>query len=84
MSEKEGIDYGIWDVEIKGRENTIWEKYIIKGILTFPPGYPDSPPRFTFLNNFQHIHVYDDGAICLNLISENHWRHDIRVAYILN
>ena len=73
-----------WKILIKGRENTIFEggKYPIS--LIFDENFPMNAPKIKFPQDFQHIHVYEDGMICLPLLSENNWKSQYDLIYILN
>lgn len=46
--ENKAINYYIWDVVIKGRDDTIFEGGKFKGTVNFPGDYPAKPPVFLF------------------------------------
>jgi len=72
-------------VTITGRkDDSLWKDYQkIQGILKFPKNYPLEPPSFTFDENFQHIHVYEGGAICLPLLTFERWEFKTSLLNIL-
>lgn len=37
--------------------------------MLFSEEYPFIPPRVLFQKNFKHVHVYDDGEICLGMLN---------------
>ncbi|KAL4466486.1 hypothetical protein ABPG72_016627 [Tetrahymena utriculariae] len=84
LIEKDGVldDYKIL-VSFKGRQETIWQNYEIKGILSFPADFPIEPPSFQFIENFQHIHVYSNGVICLPLITKDFWNTKTTVLNVI-
>jgi ubiquitin-protein ligase len=34
--------------------------------MKFPSDYPNQPPELTFLSEFWHPNVYDNGKVCIS------------------
>jgi len=71
-----------WELVIKGRAGTIWDGGIYKVMLNVPFYFPEKPPKVKFLappgkDRFNHIHVYGDGKLCLDLIDPKVFRADV-------
>jgi ubiquitin-protein ligase len=76
-------DYSRWRIIVTGRPGTIWEGYVLKGLILFNGNYPTSPPFIAFSPDFKHIHFYSDGRICLNYLSLEHWSYRTTIANLL-
>jgi len=57
-----------WTVYIAGPQGTPYEGGIFKGLMTFPPDYPNSPPSLKFHSDFWHPNVYNDGRVCISIL----------------
>ena len=51
--------------------------------LSFPSQFPFVPPKVQFKTKIYHPSVDDEGRICLQIIRQEHWKPDIKVARIL-
>lgn len=68
---------------IPGRKGTLWEGGVYPVEITFPAEYPKLGPIIQFEPDFEHVHVYEGGAICLPLIEAQYWRSKTSMADIL-
>lgn len=59
-----------WRLGIRGRKGTIWEGGLYCATISFPNDYPESPPLFIFDKDFEHIHIYNSGDVCLDLVNK--------------
>jgi len=71
-----------WELVIKGKPGTLWEGGIYKILLNVPFYFPERPPKVKFLpppgkDRFNHVHVYGDGRLCLDLIDAKVFRADV-------
>lgn len=71
-----------WDCKIPGKKGTIWENGLYPVTLQFFNDYPVKAPVVSFPKGFKHPNVFDDGKVCLSLISVG-WRASISVKEIL-
>ncbi|KAM0674343.1 ubiquitin conjugating enzyme Ubc7/UbcP3 [Gurleya vavrai] len=60
--------YNIWDVFIRGSENSLYEGTVMHAQLIFPPEYPIYPPQMYFLQKMFHPNVYPDGKVCISIL----------------
>lgn len=58
-----------WRLGIRGKPGTIWEGGLYCATITFPDDYPESPPHFEFDKDFEHVHIYSSGDVCLDLVN---------------
>jgi ubiquitin-conjugating enzyme E2 A len=61
-----------WEAVIFGPEETQWEGGCFKLILEFTEEYPNKPPNVKFVTTLFHPNVYNDGKICLDILT-NQW-----------
>ena len=73
-----------WEILIKGRENSLFDKGFYPITVIFPENFPLKAPKIIFPKEFQHIHVYEDGEICLPLLTEKNWSSQYNFIYIIN
>lgn len=73
----------LWVVWIPGKAGSDWEGGKYPVTITFPPNYPLAPPQIAFPSDFQHVHVYEGGAICMPLLEGEHWKSKIRMSDII-
>jgi len=71
-----------WELVIQGKKDTLWSGSFIKIVIEVPFYYPEKPPKVKFLppqgkEKFQHVHVYGDGKLCLDLIDAKVFRADV-------
>lgn len=58
-----------WEAIIFGPEDTIWEGGTFQLVLEFTEDYPNKPPKVKFLTQMFHPNIYNDGSICLDILS---------------
>eukprot|EP01100_Stratorugosa_tubuloviscum_P007064 TRINITY_DN297_c1_g1_i2.p1 TRINITY_DN297_c1_g1~~TRINITY_DN297_c1_g1_i2.p1 ORF type:complete len:161 (+),score=58.94 TRINITY_DN297_c1_g1_i2:74-556(+) len=72
-----------WNATIVGPDDTPWEGGIFTLRLSFPPNYPDKPPKVQFLTSYMyHPNVFSDGSLCLDIIQDK-WSPVYSVSSIL-
>ena len=64
-------DQFVWRLGIRGREGTIWEGGLYCATIKFPRNFPEYPPVVIFDSDFEHIHIYSSGDICLDLVNKD-------------
>lgn len=52
-------------------DDTAWEGGTFKLSLAFTEDYPNKPPLVKFMSKLFHPNVYNDGAICLDILQSN-------------
>lgn len=57
-----------WDVAIFGPPSTLYEGGYFKAHMSFPSGYPYSPPTFRFLTKMWHPNIYESGDVCISIL----------------
>ncbi|KAH9990881.1 ubiquitin-conjugating enzyme/RWD-like protein [Russula vinacea] len=57
-----------WDVMIIGPPDTLYEGGFFKARLTFPPEYPDLPPKMRFITPMWHPNIYANGDVCISIL----------------
>jgi len=57
-----------WQIVIVGPPDTLYEGGYFNAILTFPPEYPNLPPRMQFTTEIWHPNVYEDGRVCISIL----------------
>jgi ubiquitin-protein ligase len=53
-----------WRVWVEGPDGTPFEGGIFRTTMEFPENYPMAPPTVTFVSDFFHPNVYEDGKVC--------------------
>mmetsp|Transcript_9134 Transcript_9134/g.10304 ORF Transcript_9134/g.10304 Transcript_9134/m.10304 type:complete len:114 (+) Transcript_9134:19-360(+) len=71
-----------WEAVIIGPEETIWEGGIFKLKMVFSEEYPNKAPDVRFVNKMFHPNIYNDGTICIDILS-HHWSPIYDVSAIL-
>jgi ubiquitin-conjugating enzyme E2 A len=71
-----------WNAVIFGPDETEWEGGVFKLILEFSEDYPNKPPKVKFLTKMFHPNIYNDGSICLDILS-NMWSPVYDISSIL-
>ena len=71
-----------WEAIIFGPEDTIWEGGVFRLVLEFTEDYPNKPPKVKFLTKMFHPNIYNDGSICLDILSHQ-WSPVYDVSSIL-
>jgi len=59
-----------WEVMIMGPADSFYEGGFFKAHLTFPPDYPQKPPKLKFASEFWHPNVGKDGDVCISILHE--------------
>ncbi|KAL0227856.1 hypothetical protein RCL1_003999 [Eukaryota sp. TZLM3-RCL] len=60
-----------WTAVIFGGSGTPFEDGVFRLSLTFSESYPNEPPKVKFLSKMFHPNIYNDGSICLDILSNN-------------
>ena len=71
-----------WKAVIFGPDQTEWEGGVFRLILEFGEDYPNKPPKVKFLTKMFHPNIYNDGSICLDILS-NMWSPVYDISSIL-
>jgi len=71
-----------WQAVIFGPEDTPWEGGVFKLSMEFNEEYPNKPPVVKFQTKIFHPNVYNDGAICLDVL-QNQWSSIYDISAIL-
>ena len=71
-----------WRAVIFGPDDTEWEGGVFRLILEFTEDYPNKPPKVKFLTKMFHPNIYNDGSICLDILS-NMWSPVYDISSIL-
>ena len=59
-----------WDAIIFGPEDTPFEGGTFKLTIDFTENYPHDPPKVKFVTKMFHPNIYQDGSICLDILSD--------------
>jgi len=57
-----------WEIMIIGPTDTLYEGGIFKAVLSFPPEYPNQPPKMRFTSEIWHPNVYANGEVCISIL----------------
>ena len=68
----EGGDLLQWNAFIEGPHDTIWEGGLFELSIKFTQEYPTKAPNIKFTTKMFHPNIYNDGSICLDILS-NQW-----------
>ena len=60
----------VWHANVKGPDDTPWEKGIFHMVLRFPDEYPDLPPQLTLSTKIEHPCV-SGNTVCLDLLQKS-------------
>jgi len=71
-----------WKAVITGPDSTPWENGTFKLSIEFTEEYPNKPPKVKFETKMFHPNIYNDGAICLDIL-QNQWSPIYDVSAIL-
>jgi len=72
-------DYLNWEVIIIGPPDTFYEGGWFKAKLTFPPEYPQRPPKMKFVSKMWHPNISKDGDVCISILhepGEDNWGYE--------
>ncbi len=67
----EGDSLFRWKAVIFGPDDTIWEGGAFRLVIEFTEEYPNKPPKVKFITKMYHPNIYNDGSICLDILSAN-------------
>ncbi|KAI5179829.1 ubiquitin-conjugating enzyme E2 I [Nematocida sp. AWRm80] len=76
------LDLFIWDCIIPASDTSAFKDHTFKVCIQFFEGYPIVPPQVKFINRVFHPNVYEDGYICLDLLSTE-WTPSMNIKTIL-
>lgn len=76
-------DIMLWEAVILGPDDTPFEEGMFKIVLQFPKKYPLIAPNVHFATRIFHPNVYEDGAICLDVL-QSCWSPVYDVSTILS
>jgi len=68
-----------WEVLIVGPPDTLYEGGFFKARLTFPPEYPNLPPKMKFVSEIWHPNIYANGNVCISILhppGEDKWGYE--------
>ncbi|MEN2498999.1 MAG: Ubiquitin-conjugating enzyme E2 B [Marteilia pararefringens] len=71
-----------WQGYIIGPQNTPFEDGTFKLTMNFSEEYPNKPPVVKFITPMFHPNIYEDGAICLDILTKN-WNSTYHISTIL-
>jgi len=57
-----------WEIMIIGPADTLYEGGFFKARLTFPPEFPDLPPKMRFITPMWHPNIYPNGDVCISIL----------------
>jgi len=57
-----------WEITIFGPPGTPYESGLFKAQMTFPPEYPNLPPKLIFTSEIWHPNIYGDGKVCISIL----------------
>ncbi|KAH9981994.1 ubiquitin-conjugating enzyme/RWD-like protein [Russula compacta] len=57
-----------WEIMIIGPVDTLYEGGFFKARLTFPPEFPDLPPKMRFITPMWHPNIYPNGDVCISIL----------------
>ncbi|CAK8574287.1 unnamed protein product [Lathyrus sativus] len=57
-----------WNVTIIGPPDSLYDGGFFNAIMSFPPDYPQNPPRMKFTSEIWHPNVYSDGTVCISIL----------------
>ena len=57
-----------WEAYVAGPTETDYEGGVFVARLKFPPDYPLSPPKMTFISEVWHPNVYKNGEVCISIL----------------
>lgn len=59
-----------WQVLMNGPTDTLFEGGWFKATLSFPPDYPNKPPKMKFQSDMWHPNIHKDGLVCISILHE--------------
>ncbi|KAM0676866.1 ubiquitin conjugating enzyme Ubc7/UbcP3 [Binucleata daphniae] len=60
--------FNLWDVFIKGSEDSLYEGTVMHAQIRFPFDYPIQPPKMKFITEMFHPNIYPDGKVCISIL----------------
>eukprot|EP01084_Bolivina_argentea_P127983 226299_1 len=79
------LDLFNWKGIMMGPADSPYETGIFHFAVEFPPNYPFSAPKFTFLQKVYHCNVYDNGRLDCDILcsSTNQWSPALTISKVL-
>eukprot|EP01113_Clastostelium_recurvatum_P018201 TRINITY_DN2147_c0_g1_i1.p1 TRINITY_DN2147_c0_g1~~TRINITY_DN2147_c0_g1_i1.p1 ORF type:complete len:168 (-),score=29.74 TRINITY_DN2147_c0_g1_i1:33-536(-) len=68
-----------WQIMIVGPSDTLYEGGFFEARLSFPPEYPNKPPKMNFVTEIWHPNVYPTGEVCISILhppGEDKWGYE--------
>lgn len=62
-----------WKVTMEGPPDSPYSGGIFNLIMNIPQKYPHSPPKVQFITKIFHPNIFEDGRICLDILSNTQW-----------
>ena len=69
-----------WRLEFDGREGTLLQNGTYEVEIRIPDSFPGIAPECFFLDKFEHVHVYQDGKVCMPMLDSKSW--DPRISIV--
>jgi len=66
----DNTNFLLWNVLLFGPQETIFADGVFKCQLEFTKNYPNTPPKFKFIDNFYHPNIYPDGRVCMSILHD--------------
>lgn len=66
----DGSNLFVWSVLVMGPQDTPYQDGLFRATLTFPPTYPQQPPKLKFTTPMWHPNVAPDGSVCISILHE--------------
>merc|ERR1712196_396255 len=64
---------GEWEAVICGPEGTPYYGGVYELDISLPKNYPYSPPNVVFKTKIYHCNIYENGSICLDILTTSKW-----------
>jgi ubiquitin-conjugating enzyme E2 D/E len=77
-------DLSKWSTVIVGPEGTPYEGGNFEMTISFPAGYPFSPPELSFDTQIYHPNITLDGKICLAMTKNGNWKPNYQAKAVLD
>ena len=72
----------LWNAVIFGPDDTPWDGGTFRLTITLSEDYPNKAPVVRFVSRMFHPNIYNDGAICLDIL-QNQWSPVYDIAAVL-
>eukprot|EP00658_Telonema_sp_P-2_P000556 TRINITY_DN1020_c0_g1_i1.p1 TRINITY_DN1020_c0_g1~~TRINITY_DN1020_c0_g1_i1.p1 ORF type:complete len:173 (-),score=50.91 TRINITY_DN1020_c0_g1_i1:633-1151(-) len=71
-----------WWCKIEGPADTPWQGALLNLTINFTEEYPMKPPEVLFVTPMYHPNIYENGAICLDIL-QNKWSPSYDISAVL-